>query len=217
MMFLNCPACLDQEGALRCGLPAEVRYRFNMRSSDGPLESAMISCPVGHDFSGPIESFTRDSTDKHDPGPAVAGARAGRDSLRAGGGGSALRGIPHAPERKFAARTALPPTIWAILRACGSPSCARTAGVAHPITWCKPSPAEGRRYPGTAALVAAARPKPPARRPPPRPRWLRIWPTIRELISAHHGTNDEPRTQASARDTMWLARTVHDQWPWRDQ
>jgi hypothetical protein len=52
MMFLNCPACLDQEGALRCGLPAEVRYRFTMRSTDGPLESVMIRCPVGHHFSG---------------------------------------------------------------------------------------------------------------------------------------------------------------------
>src|SRR5579864_2604580 len=100
MMFLNCPAYLDQAGTARCGLPAEVKYRFTMRSSDGPLESAMIRCPVGHDFSGPIESFTRDSTDKQGQGPAVAGSRAGGDSLRAGRGGSALRDIPHAPERK---------------------------------------------------------------------------------------------------------------------
>ena len=35
MMFLDCPACLDQERAVRCGLPAEVRYRFIMRSTDG--------------------------------------------------------------------------------------------------------------------------------------------------------------------------------------
>jgi hypothetical protein len=27
MMFLDCPAYLDQEGAVRCGLPAEVRCR----------------------------------------------------------------------------------------------------------------------------------------------------------------------------------------------
>jgi hypothetical protein len=25
MMFLDCPAYLDQDGALRCGIPAEVR------------------------------------------------------------------------------------------------------------------------------------------------------------------------------------------------
>lgn len=80
MMFLNCPARLDQ-GARLCGLPAEVRCRFVMRSTDGPLESAMIRCPVGHCFSGPIESLSLDSADKHDPGPARAGSRAGRSSL----------------------------------------------------------------------------------------------------------------------------------------
>jgi hypothetical protein len=58
MMFLDCPAYLDDEGALRCGLPAEVRRRFTMRSSDGPLEAAMIRCPSGHWFNGPIESLT---------------------------------------------------------------------------------------------------------------------------------------------------------------
>jgi hypothetical protein len=44
-----------------------------------------------------------------------------------------------------------------------------------------------------------------------------IWPMIRELAWAHHGTNDGPRTPASARDTMWLAWDVHDQWPWGGQ
>lgn len=58
MTFLDCPAYLDREGAVRCGLPAEVRYRFIMRSTAGPLESAMIRCPAGHCFSGPIESLT---------------------------------------------------------------------------------------------------------------------------------------------------------------
>ena len=67
MMFLNCPACLDQEGALRCGLPAEVRYRFTMRSTDGPLDSVMIRCPAGHYFSGPLAFLTPDSTGNHDP------------------------------------------------------------------------------------------------------------------------------------------------------
>ena len=106
MMFLNCPAYLDHEGAVRCGLPAEVRCRFTMRSTDGPLESVMIRCPAGHYFNGPIESLTRDSTDNHDPGPAGLGARAGRDSLqrghdsRHGGSGSALRALPADPERK---------------------------------------------------------------------------------------------------------------------
>ena len=60
MMFLDCPAYLDQEGAARCGLPAEVRCRFTMHSADGPVEGAMIRCPAGHHFSGPVESLTWD-------------------------------------------------------------------------------------------------------------------------------------------------------------
>ena len=105
MMFLNCPAYLDQEGAVRCGLPAEVRCRFTMRSTDGPIESAMIRCPAGHYFCGAIESLTWDGKDKHDPNPAGLGSRAGRDSLqrghdgRHGGGGSSLRDVPAEPER----------------------------------------------------------------------------------------------------------------------
>jgi hypothetical protein len=39
---------------------------------------------------------------------------------------------------KLTARTALPRTIWAIQPVCGSPSCARTAGVARPNT--RPTP-----------------------------------------------------------------------------
>jgi hypothetical protein len=45
MMFLDCPAYLDHERTVRCGLPAEVRCRFTMRSTDGPIEAAMIRCP----------------------------------------------------------------------------------------------------------------------------------------------------------------------------
>src|ERR1700746_639753 len=60
MMFLDCPAYLDDEHAVRCGLPAEVRRRFNLRSTDGLLESAMIRCPAGHWFNGPIEFLTWD-------------------------------------------------------------------------------------------------------------------------------------------------------------
>ena len=65
MMFLNCPAYLDHDDALRCGLPAEVRCRFTMRSTDGPIEGAMIRCPAGHCFSGAVESLTWDGKDKH--------------------------------------------------------------------------------------------------------------------------------------------------------
>jgi hypothetical protein len=105
MMFLDCPAWLDHKGAVRCGLPAEVRCRFTMRSTDGPVESAMIRCPAGHYFCGAIESLTWDGKDKHDSEPAGLGSRTGRDSLQRGhdgphgGGGSALRPVPAEPER----------------------------------------------------------------------------------------------------------------------
>ena len=97
-MFLDCPAYLDQEGAVRCGLPAEVRCRFIMCSSDGPLESAMIRCPAGHGFNGPIESLTWESKAKHDPGTAGAAPAAAPDRLpgghngRAGTAGSVIHG-----------------------------------------------------------------------------------------------------------------------------
>jgi hypothetical protein len=65
MMFLDCPAWMDQDGTLRCGLPAEVTRRYITHSTDGPLESTMIRCPAGHWFNGPIEYLTRETSDKH--------------------------------------------------------------------------------------------------------------------------------------------------------
>ena len=60
VMFLDCPAYLNRRGTARCGLPAEVEYRYAVESTDGPLESAKIRCPVGHWFNGPIELLTWD-------------------------------------------------------------------------------------------------------------------------------------------------------------
>ena len=57
MMFLDCPAYLDLHGRQRCGLPAEVEYRYGLGSSDGPLPSAKIRCPRGHWFNGPLGSL----------------------------------------------------------------------------------------------------------------------------------------------------------------
>ena len=117
MMFLDCPAHLDHEGAVRCGLPAEVRCRFIMRSTDGPVESAMIRCPAGHYFCGGIESLTWDGKDKHDPGTAAVTSRAGRDSVpgshdgRDGVDEIADRHFPAEPERGISPRTLLRPTI----------------------------------------------------------------------------------------------------------
>ena len=68
LMFLDCPAYLDRAGGQRCGLPAEVRSQFTMNSSDGPLEAAMIRCPAGHWFTGPLESLSLNTG----PGRAAA-------------------------------------------------------------------------------------------------------------------------------------------------
>jgi hypothetical protein len=72
IMFIDCPAYLDRVGADRCGLPAEVTGRFVMNSTDGPLESAIIRCPSGHVFNGPIEFLTYDKSET---------AAGGRDRL----------------------------------------------------------------------------------------------------------------------------------------
>lgn len=79
MMFLDCPAFLDHGLTARCGLPAEVRCRFTMRSSDGLLECAMIRCPVGHYFNAPIEFLTWNGNGYRDPSATAADAPDGRD------------------------------------------------------------------------------------------------------------------------------------------
>ena len=75
-MFLDCPAWLDEEGAVSCGPPAEVSCRYTMPSTGGPVESAVIRCPVGHWFNGPLEFLTWGSSRKHAPGHAGAVPRA---------------------------------------------------------------------------------------------------------------------------------------------
>jgi hypothetical protein len=60
MMFLDCPAYLDNEGSVRCGLPAEVEQRYAQQSTGGQLDSVKIRCPRGHWFNGPIEYLTAD-------------------------------------------------------------------------------------------------------------------------------------------------------------
>ena len=57
-MLVDCPAFLGRDGAVRCGLPAEVEARYTIRSTDGPLESARIRCPRGHWFNGPMEALS---------------------------------------------------------------------------------------------------------------------------------------------------------------
>jgi hypothetical protein len=104
-MFLDCPAYLDPGGTARCGLPAEVRCRFTMHSTDGPIESAMIRCPAGHWFNGPIESLTLPSTGRRDRGTAAVASSVRRDNGRGGRdrpdsrGGFAVLAFPAEPER----------------------------------------------------------------------------------------------------------------------
>ena len=95
MMLLDCPAYLDEDGALRCGLPAEVRCRVTMGSTDGFLESVMIRCPSGHWFNGPIEFVAPEkgrSTKRAMPkllqAPAVTGSSALMMALTAWAGSS---------------------------------------------------------------------------------------------------------------------------------
>ena len=52
-----------------------------MRSSGGPLESAMIRCSAGHWSNGPIESLTWERAGKHDPGTAAVAATASLPGL----------------------------------------------------------------------------------------------------------------------------------------
>jgi hypothetical protein len=78
--FLNCPAYDDQQDLNRCGLPAEVKRRFIMRSTDGPIECAMIRCPVGHFFNAPIEFLSLEK--QPDTARERASAEAWHEALR---------------------------------------------------------------------------------------------------------------------------------------
>ena len=72
VMFLDCPAYLNDAGSARCGLPAEVEYRYLATSSDRQLESAKIRCPLGHWFDAPIEFLTwKNNTDAVHPSSTV--------------------------------------------------------------------------------------------------------------------------------------------------
>jgi hypothetical protein len=78
MMFLDCPAYLDEDGTRRCGLPAEVSDRFTAGSTSGPIENVKICCPSGHRFHGPIAFLTMPA----DRGIEQATQRAGQAEAR---------------------------------------------------------------------------------------------------------------------------------------
>ena len=56
--LVDCPAFVGRDGAVRCGLPAEVEMWYTIGSTDGPLEGARIRCPRGHWFNGLIEALS---------------------------------------------------------------------------------------------------------------------------------------------------------------
>ena len=58
VMFIDCPAYMDELGAVRCGLLAEVQDQYTMTSTGRPLGSAKIQCPRRHWFNGPVVFFT---------------------------------------------------------------------------------------------------------------------------------------------------------------
>jgi len=66
VMFLDCPAYMDEPGDARCGLPAAVESRSTVGPTGGALAVAKISCPRGHWFQGPVDALTLS--------PAVAAA-----------------------------------------------------------------------------------------------------------------------------------------------
>jgi hypothetical protein len=94
MTFLDCPAYLDQGGTARCGLPAEVRCRFVMRSTDGPIECAMIRCPAGHWFNGAVESRSRAPMRNPGRGTVASASRSARATTQTGSDRDGSGGLP---------------------------------------------------------------------------------------------------------------------------
>lgn len=72
MMFLDCPEYFDDEGSVRCALPAEVEYRYTQASTGGQLECVKTRCPRGHWFNGPIEFLVLDAPHAQPTGRAHA-------------------------------------------------------------------------------------------------------------------------------------------------
>jgi hypothetical protein len=145
MMFLDCPAHLDQEGAERWGLPAEARDFPGASGRKARRPNTAPAYYLGH----PARLWI-----------TVMRPRRGRSASRHPA--QAVNGGEQTPSRRG------PVTGAGTETACATPI--------------------------TAPLSA-------------------IW----QLAWAHHETNDAPRTPASARDTMWLACALHDQWPWGGQ
>lgn len=84
MLFLDCPAYLNQDGSAQCGVPAEVRCWYTMGSTGGPLESATIKCPAGPLVQRTTEFLTWQSSQQQHRNTAATAFSAKRDSLTGG-------------------------------------------------------------------------------------------------------------------------------------
>ena len=74
--FLDCPAYLNGDGTIRCGLPAVVEDRYTLVSADGPVTSVKIHCPAGHWFNGPVSALTVQANTEPSAAPVAVTARA---------------------------------------------------------------------------------------------------------------------------------------------
>jgi hypothetical protein len=70
--FLDCPAYMNEDGTVRCGLPAAVEDTYTLGSTDGPVTSVKIHCPAGHWFSGPVAALTVPADAAQAPSAPVA-------------------------------------------------------------------------------------------------------------------------------------------------
>jgi hypothetical protein len=70
--FLDCPAYMNEDGTVRCGLPAVVEDSYTLDSTDGPVMSVKIQCPAGHWFSGPVAALTVHADTAPTPSAPVA-------------------------------------------------------------------------------------------------------------------------------------------------
>ena len=159
MIFHDCPAYLDEDGARRCGLPAEVTRRFVLRSSDGPVEAAMIRCPSGHWFNGTIESLTWDCEEKRHPGKADVASSATchfRELLDEGSPGVPAANSPTARAGIIAGDTLLDGRGGTIVQDHPGKSCQETA---RPNT----TPAYYLGRPAHMWITAMSRPRPQGR------------------------------------------------------
>lgn len=75
VMFLDCPEYMDDDGAVRCGLPAEVQDRYIVESTSGPLENVRIRCPLGHWYHCPVEFLYPGVRQRRRPAPPPARQR----------------------------------------------------------------------------------------------------------------------------------------------